>query len=78
MGKPNNQFFKAAVKSMGLNIQECAMIGDDLDSDVIGMNNAGGMGIQVRTGKFRDSIRSIEKPHLIIDSIHSIIGIINS
>jgi len=71
VGKPNREFFEAAVASMGLNIDEVAMVGDDIFNDVDGAQRAGAKGILVRTGKFRqDAVdRSGVKPDLVIDSV---------
>jgi HAD superfamily hydrolase (TIGR01458 family) len=71
VGKPNREFFEAAVASMGLEIDEVAMVGDDIFNDVDGAQRAGAKGILVRTGKFRqDAVdRSEVKPELIVDSL---------
>lgn len=52
-GKPAATFFHAAVKSTGYPPEETVMIGDDVQSDVIGALDAGLQGILVRTGKYR-------------------------
>jgi phospholysine phosphohistidine inorganic pyrophosphate phosphatase len=71
VGKPNREFFEAAVASMGLSIDAVAMVGDDVFNDVDGAQRAGAKGILVRTGKFRrDALdRSGVKPDLIVDSL---------
>ena len=71
IGKPSRYFFDAAVKSMNLYIEDTAVIGDDIESDIRGAHNAGAMGILVKTGKFREVDLSREKfvAELIIDSI---------
>jgi HAD superfamily hydrolase (TIGR01458 family) len=71
VGKPNREFFEAAVASMGLSIDTVAMVGDDIINDVDGAQRAGAMGILVRTGKFRQDAldRSGVKPDLIVDSL---------
>jgi HAD superfamily hydrolase (TIGR01458 family) len=53
LGKPDRAFFDAAVNELGLPRDEVAMIGDDLDADVLGAQAAGLTGVLVRTGKFR-------------------------
>lgn len=47
------------------------MIGDDLESDVLGGQAAGLLGVAVRTGKFReDQLTRLERPpDAILDSI---------
>jgi ribonucleotide monophosphatase NagD (HAD superfamily) len=46
------------------------MIGDDIDSDVGGGQNAGLLGILVKTGKYRESYvaESDVQPDAVIDS----------
>lgn len=51
VGKPTGAFFSAAAESMNLLISDVAMIGDDIQSDVGGAQNAGAYGVLVHTGK---------------------------
>lgn len=81
-GKPRKQFFDAALKSMGIELNESgddlpAMIGDDLWGDVSGAQEAGLQGWLVRTGKFRqaDLETSGVKPDRVLDSIADIINL---
>lgn len=81
-GKPRKQFFAAALKSMGIELNESggdlpAMIGDDLWGDVRGAQEAGLQGWLVRTGKFRqaDLEASGVKPDRVLDSIADIINL---
>jgi len=71
MGKPSADFFRMALADMGLQAAEAAMIGDDIDADVGGAQQAGLRGILVRTGKYRRSHAdaSAIKPDKTIDSI---------
>jgi ribonucleotide monophosphatase NagD (HAD superfamily) len=50
------------------------MIGDDIDSDIGGAQQAGLKGILVRTGKYRQSYAdaSAVKPDALIDSIRDL------
>lgn len=52
LGKPAAGFFQAAVDSLGCDKSEVLMIGDDVESDVIGAMEAGLRACLVRTGKF--------------------------
>ncbi|HEC29352.1 MAG TPA: TIGR01458 family HAD-type hydrolase [Gammaproteobacteria bacterium] len=52
-GKPDQEFFMAAVDSMKTRPEETLMIGDDVDADVDGALNAGLQGILVQTGKYQ-------------------------
>jgi len=53
VGKPEPAFFEAALRDLGLEKKDMAMVGDDAESDVAGARRAGLRGIQVRTGKYR-------------------------
>jgi HAD superfamily hydrolase (TIGR01458 family) len=78
VGKPAAEFFLPALQSMDIAAADAAMIGDDLEGDVGGGQNAGIGGILVRTGKFRPD--QLEKnrvnPDSIIDSIASLPGLL--
>lgn len=41
VGKPSPRFFRAAMERFGMDPRETAMVGDSLDSDVLGGNEAG-------------------------------------
>ena len=58
LGKPSREFYSTAVRSLGCMPENTVMVGDDVESDVIGAVNAGLNGILVRTGKY---IRGDEK-----------------
>lgn len=74
VGKPSRPMFAAAAGSMGLDIADVAMVGDDLESDIAGIHECGGVGIMVRTGKFREEelAGSDAAPDLVIESIASL------
>ncbi|MFH1499909.1 MAG: TIGR01458 family HAD-type hydrolase [Verrucomicrobiota bacterium] len=55
LGKPAVHFFKAALNDMALAPEDVIMVGDDIEGDVAGAQNAGIRGVLVRTGKFRES-----------------------
>jgi HAD superfamily hydrolase (TIGR01458 family) len=76
IGKPSADFFQMAINAMGLQAKEVAMIGDDIDADVGGGQQAGLHGILVRTGKYRQGYveASAIKPDLTIDSINALPG----
>ena len=71
IGKPNEDFFAAALERLGVQAEAVAMIGDDIDSDVGGAQRQGMLGIQVKTGKYRDeyAARSEVRPDLVLPSI---------
>jgi HAD superfamily hydrolase (TIGR01458 family) len=71
IGKPSADFFRLALMDMGLQPGQTAIIGDDIDADVGGGQQAGLLGILVRTGKYRQAYvqASTVKPDLVIGSI---------
>jgi HAD superfamily hydrolase (TIGR01458 family) len=71
IGKPSPDFFKIALDDLGLQANEVAIIGDDIDADVGGGQQAGLLGVLVKTGKYRESYASKSrlKPDLVINSI---------
>ncbi len=74
IGKPAADFFKIALDDMQLEASDAGMIGDDIDSDIGGAQQAGLRGILVRTGKYRQSYAdaSAIKPDALIDSIRDL------
>jgi HAD superfamily hydrolase (TIGR01458 family) len=71
IGKPSREFFETAARSMGLELAEVAMVGDDAVADVAGAQAAGAIGILVRTGKHAADAqaRTSVRPDATIDSI---------
>ncbi|MBI4552747.1 MAG: TIGR01458 family HAD-type hydrolase [Candidatus Latescibacteria bacterium] len=71
VGKPEQAFFELALAELNLRPFQVAMVGDNLDSDVGGAQQAGLQGVLVRTGNYRPEhlTESTVKPDLIIDSI---------
>lgn len=80
MGKPSRAFFDLALTDMGLQPGQTVMIGDDIQTDVGGAQDAGMQGILVRTGKYREEIvkGSTIRPNLIINSIAEIEKVIDT
>lgn len=70
-GKPSPAFFEAAARELGLPPERIAVIGDDLEGDVLGARQAGMVGVAVRTGKYRraDEERIRAAADLVIDSL---------
>jgi ribonucleotide monophosphatase NagD (HAD superfamily) len=71
IGKPNPAFFQAALATVGTSPAKALMVGDDLEADVLGAQDAGLVGALVRTGKFRpESLEGLERPpDHVIDSV---------
>lgn len=78
IGKPSPDFFKIALDDLGLQANEVAIIGDDIDADVGGGQQAGLLGVLVKTGKYRESYasKSSVKPDLVIDSIKDLMQVL--
>ncbi len=72
LGKPSPAFFELAVKGLGLNAEDVAMIGDDAEADVGGAMGAGLMGVLVQTGKYRpgQEARLTKPPTLIAQNLN--------
>jgi HAD superfamily hydrolase (TIGR01458 family) len=70
VGKPARAFFSTALDTLGADASTAMMIGDDIDSDVLGAQRRGLVGVLVRTGKFRPSTLrdAAGRPDYIIDS----------
>lgn len=70
-GKPSPAFFQAGLQRLGLAAEQVAMVGDDLEFDVLAAMDAGLQGIQVRTGKFREEQlqSSPRKPTAVLEDL---------
>jgi HAD superfamily hydrolase (TIGR01458 family) len=71
VGKPAEAFFHAAQADLGTRAESTVVVGDDIDSDVLGAQATGMIGVLVRTGKFRPSdLEGAEaQPDHVIDGI---------
>jgi HAD superfamily hydrolase (TIGR01458 family) len=71
IGKPSPACFAAGLELLGLPSDEVAMVGDDLDADVLGAQAVGITGVLVRTGKFRPEslVHAATPPDLVVDSL---------
>ena len=71
VGKPSEDFFRTALALLGSSADETAMVGDDIENDVLAAQRVGLTGVQVRTGKFRPEAleRASGTPDHVIDSI---------
>ena len=79
MGKPDPNIFMLAAKEWNCPNNTIYMVGDDIEVDVGGAQNAGMKSVLVRTGKFRQNIldNSKIKPDFIIDSISELPRLFN-
>jgi HAD superfamily hydrolase (TIGR01458 family) len=71
LGKPSRAFYEAAARELGLPPERIAVIGDDLEGDVLGPKEIGMIGVAVRTGKYRpgDEERTRAAADLVVDSL---------
>lgn len=71
IGKPSLDFFKIAQSDIGVAPDELLMVGDDIDVDVGGAQQAGLLGVLVKTGKYRQEYANASsvRPNAVIDSI---------
>ena len=71
MGKPSPAFFSVALHELGLPPHQVAIVGDDIDSDIGGAQEAGIKGILVTTGKYREEYarESSVKPDVLLKSV---------
>lgn len=71
IGKPSPDFFRTALGAMGRAAGDVAMVGDDVENDVLGAQAVGAHGVLVRTGKYRAEAldEASGAPELVVDSI---------
>ena len=71
LGKPSATYFTAALEALDAEAEMTWMVGDDLETDILGAHRHGMKTILVRTGKFRpDEVeRSRVQPDAIVSSI---------
>tara|TARA_R100000027_G_scaffold67314_2_gene65532 strand:+ start:9747 stop:10517 length:771 start_codon:yes stop_codon:yes gene_type:complete len=74
LGKPSEAFFASAVDLIGVPRENVLVVGDDLESDVLGAMEQGMTGVLVRTGKFDEGAlqKSDRQPSFVIDSIRDL------
>ncbi len=74
LGKPSRAFFRAAAESMGVDLFNMAVVGDDIRTDIAGANACDAASVLVKTGKFtEDDLYSRKtKPDMTLDSIASL------
>jgi len=69
-GKPSTMFFQAAAESMGVELFNLAVVGDDPGTDVAGAHACDAAAILVKTGRFREAaLTPSSRPDLILDSV---------
>jgi HAD superfamily hydrolase (TIGR01458 family) len=78
VGKPAPAFFNAALAALGVDAADAVMVGDDIESDVIGAQALGITGVLVKTGKFRpaDLDRPGQQPDHVIDDVGALADLV--
>lgn len=76
IGKPSAEFFGLALADLGVPAQRVLVVGDDIETDILGSQRLGARAALVRTGKFRpsDLERSDVRPDLVLSSIAELPG----
>lgn len=70
VGKPAPVLFRSALAQLGVDAGQAVMVGDDIDSDVLGSQALGMTGVLVKTGKFRPAdLERVDQPDLVLESI---------
>jgi HAD superfamily hydrolase (TIGR01458 family) len=71
VGKPSAAFFATAADYLGVQLDRVAVVGDSVSNDVVGAQQAGCLGVAVRTGTFHEEhLKGIERPpDAVLDSI---------
>jgi HAD superfamily hydrolase (TIGR01458 family) len=79
MGKPSPHFYALALNDLNLKAANVVMLGDDMETDVIGARRMDILPVLVKTGKFRqgDLHKYKIKPWRVINSIAEIKTIFN-
>jgi HAD superfamily hydrolase (TIGR01458 family) len=75
IGKPSPGFFRTALDGMGVPPQQVAMVGDDIENDVRGAQDAGLTGILVQTGKYRKDLveQTGIRPDLVVKNLGELV-----
>lgn len=70
LGKPARAFCDAAIEKLGLAPEEVVMVGDDVETDIVGAQQAGLRTVLVKTGKFRPpDLEGPVRPDAVLDSV---------
>jgi HAD superfamily hydrolase (TIGR01458 family) len=78
LGKPAAGAFRAGLDALGLPAGRVAMVGDDVENDVLAAQALGVTGVLVRTGKFCEDqlARASGTPDLVVGSIRDVPGLL--
>ncbi|GAA0527295.1 hypothetical protein GCM10011581_40090 [Saccharopolyspora subtropica] len=78
VGKPSAEFFRSALREIDAEPGSTAMVGDDVESDVLAAQRLGITGVLVRTGKFTPQALDAAsgEPDHVLDSIAELPGLL--
>jgi HAD superfamily hydrolase (TIGR01458 family) len=78
VGKPSIDFYRMALADVGAAADRAIMVGDDIEGDIGGAQNAGIAAVQVRTGKYQEEkvAESGIEPSATVDSIADLPGLL--
>jgi HAD superfamily hydrolase (TIGR01458 family) len=76
IGKPSADFYRIALEGFGVPSEQVAMVGDDIENDVRGAQEAGLTGILVQTGKYRRDLveRTGIQPDLVVKNLGELVS----
>lgn len=79
MGKPSEEYFNLALKRSDSKPENTIIIGDDIDTDILGAKKLNSIGVLVRTGIFSDEklSKSIIKPDYVIDNVNELVKLLH-
>ncbi len=79
IGKPEPFGFIQALSSMKLKPDQALVVGDRIQSDVLGAQNAGITSVLVKTGEFQESdLDEFPQPYFVINSLEELPGILDN
>lgn len=78
IGKPGTLLLELALQQSGLSADECVMIGDTLEADIVAGNNLGMKTILVLTGNaakedLTEKLPDSHKPDIVLDSVKDLL-----
>jgi HAD superfamily hydrolase (TIGR01458 family) len=75
-GKPNGIFFQMALAESRTSPSEAIMVGDEIETDILGAYKCGIKGVLIKTGKFRpDDVKKLDSSDsTVINSIKDLPG----
>lgn len=78
IGKPGTLLLELALEQSGLSIEECVMVGDFLDADIVAGNSLGMKTVLVLTGNttkedLTKDLTSLQRPDIVLNSVRDLL-----